>query len=341
TLDRATPMAAMETFLYLAEHGHFSVAAHLLDLSDVAPADQQSIGTERARMLSVILERKVVIPWSSLEDRPDGWLSGNSEDNDTGRERRSILIDRMERGGHLVPLRLNRIKAADTKEPVWVFSRQSVDNIPALYALYGPTDLELALPEWLRTPAFWGMFLWEVLFLPLVALAALIPGLAGLSRDLPTDDVRFRLATVTHARLGVPAFGVAPGEAELYVTLRTLLDDQMADLEAEARGMIAGAARGFGTEITVHEAFGHCVNAPEAVALLERAVEGLPRKDAAVPMRASEDFGLFGSVMPSAMFFLGAGEEAPALHNPDYDFPDDLIAIGASIFLRAIDTQGG
>ncbi|MDD9721399.1 mechanosensitive ion channel [Sulfitobacter sp. PR48] len=174
TLDRATPMAAMETFLYLAEHGHFSVAAHLLDLSDVAPADQQTIGTERARMLSVILERKVVIPWSSLEDRPDGWLSGNSEDNDTGRERRSILIDRMERGGHLVPLRLNRIKAADTKEPVWVFSRQSVDNIPALYALYGPTDLELALPEWLRTPAFWGMFLWEVLFLPLVALAALI-----------------------------------------------------------------------------------------------------------------------------------------------------------------------
>ncbi|WP_300531579.1 amidohydrolase [uncultured Mameliella sp.] len=171
---------------------------------------------------------------------------------------------------------------------------------------------------------------------PGVALAALIPGLAGLSRDLPTDDPGFRLATVTHARLGVPAFGVAPGEAELYVTLRTLLDDRMADLEAEARGVIAGAARGFGTEISVHEAFGHCVNAPEAVALLEHAVDGLPRKDAAVPMRASEDFGLFGSVMPSAMFFLGAGEGVPALHNPDYDFPDELIGIGAAIFLRAI-----
>lgn len=100
--------------------------------------------------------------------------------------------------------------------------------------------------------------------------------------------------------------------------------------------MIAGSARGFGTEITVHEAFGHCVNAPEAVALLEHAVEGLPRRNAAVPMRASEDFGLFGSVMPSAMFFLGAGEGVPALHNPDYDFPDELIGIGAAIFLRAI-----
>ena len=28
------------------------------------------------------------------------------------------------------------------------------------------------------------------------------------------------------------------------------------------------------------------------------------------------------------MFFLGAGEHHAALHNPDYDFPDDLIAIG-------------
>lgn len=174
SMDRATPMAAMETFLYLADHGHLSEAAHVLDLSDVAPGDQQSVGAERARMLAVILERKVVIPWSSTADRPDGWLSGTSENNDTGRVRRSILIDRLERSGHLVPLRLNRIKPGDTENPVWVFSRQSVDNIPALYALYGPTALEMTMPNWLRTPAFWGMYLWEVLFLPLVVLGAAI-----------------------------------------------------------------------------------------------------------------------------------------------------------------------
>ena len=32
--------------------------------------------------------------------------------------------------------------------------------------------------------------------------------------------------------------------------------------------------------------------------------------------------------------FLGAGMDTPALHNPDYDFPDDLIPLGARIFLR-------
>jgi metal-dependent amidase/aminoacylase/carboxypeptidase family protein len=36
------------------------------------------------------------------------------------------------------------------------------------------------------------------------------------------------------------------------------------------------------------------------------------------------------------MFFLGAGENRPDLHNPDYDFPDELIAVGASIFMRTL-----
>ncbi|QFT60179.1 Mechanosensitive channel MscK precursor [Sulfitobacter sp. THAF37] len=174
SMDRATPMAAMETFLHLTDQGHFSEAAHLLDLSDVAQADQQFVGAVRAEELAVILERKVVIPWSSLEDRPDGWISGSSDDNDTGRVRRSILIDRLERSGHPVPLRLNRIKVGEDAAPVWVFSRQTVDNIPALHELYGPTELEMAMPEWLRVPAFWGMFLWEVLFLPAFMLLALI-----------------------------------------------------------------------------------------------------------------------------------------------------------------------
>ena len=36
------------------------------------------------------------------------------------------------------------------------------------------------------------------------------------------------------------------------------------------------------------------------------------------------------------MFYLGAGEAAPALHVPDYDFPEALIAPGARVFERAI-----
>ncbi len=171
---------------------------------------------------------------------------------------------------------------------------------------------------------------------PGLALAALIAALSGLARALPVTDPDFRLVTVTHARLGVPAFGVAPGEAELYVTLRTRLDDTMAELEDAARAQVHALAGEFAPDITVHEAFGHCVNAPEAVAVLRAACAGLTPAEGALPMRASEDFGLFGAHMPAAMLFLGAGTNRPALHNPDYDFPDTLIGAGAGIFLRAI-----
>lgn len=52
-------------------------------------------------------------------------------------------------------------------------------------------------------------------------------------------------------------------------------------------------------------------------------------------MRASEDFGRFASpTTRAAMLFLGTGETHPALHNPDYDFPDDLTPIGTNIFNR-------
>ena len=53
-------------------------------------------------------------------------------------------------------------------------------------------------------------------------------------------------------------------------------------------------------------------------------------------MRASEDFGAFGWDAKAAMLCLGPGEDHPALHQPDYDFCDDLIPIGTHIFERIV-----
>jgi hypothetical protein len=37
------------------------------------------------------------------------------------------------------------------------------------------------------------------------------------------------------------------------------------------------------------------------------------------------------------MFGLGSGTDSPALHNPDYDFPDDIITTG--IYFHHISKQ--
>jgi metal-dependent amidase/aminoacylase/carboxypeptidase family protein len=60
------------------------------------------------------------------------------------------------------------------------------------------------------------------------------------------------------------------------------------------------------------------------------------------PMRWSEDFGQFTAIAKQgAMFALGAGENTPQLHNPDYDFNDHLIPIGKALFLDLIEQING
>jgi amidohydrolase len=172
---------------------------------------------------------------------------------------------------------------------------------------------------------------------PMAALARLMPALTALGHGT-TAERDFALVTITHAEMGARAFGIAPGEATLYATLRTLTDDRMAALANAAETLIrdTAAAEGLRLEITWHDIFAHCENDAQATAIIARALDalGLPHDGRGLPMRASEDFGRFGHRARAAMLFLGAGEDHAALHNPDYDFPDALIPRGAAILAR-------
>jgi amidohydrolase len=172
---------------------------------------------------------------------------------------------------------------------------------------------------------------------PMPAASQLMPALAKLGGGAFTED-DFGMVTVTHASMGEAVFGIAPGRAEVWATLRTRLDERMAGLCAAAEALVGQVAgeHGLAFAIDYHEIFVASINAPTAVEHLRTALdeERVAHSEDGLPMRASEDFGIFGRSAPSAMFFLGAGERHPALHNPDYDFPDDLIPIGTGIFMR-------
>ena len=172
---------------------------------------------------------------------------------------------------------------------------------------------------------------------PVAALPDMLAALQGLGTGGVLDD-DFRLSTITHVAVGEPTFGITPGDATIFVTLRASRDEIITALQATAEaGISALAARhGLTCRFEIHDDFAASLNDPEAVDIAcgAMAAIGVPFGEDGVPMRASEDFGAFGWDAKAAMLCLGPGEQHVALHQPEYDFCDDLIPVGARIFDR-------
>ena len=154
--------------------------------------------------------------------------------------------------------------------------------------------------------------------------------------DERDDD--FKLVTVTHMNMGEPSFGITPGLGVIYLTLRTADDAILAELVEMIEGKLSLLCDEdmLSFEIEFHDDFAASINHADAVAVAREAMDtiGVQHSEEHLPMRASEDFGVFGHSAKAAMLCLGPGPESPALHHPDYDFNDDLIPIGANIFER-------
>lgn len=144
------------------------------------------------------------------------------------------------------------------------------------------------------------------------------------------------LITLTHTTIGEESFGVSAGHAEVWLTLRSFeshdFDLLKLLLEKETRS-IASKYK-LEIEISYHESFEATENDSEAVNIVKSAAAkySLQYKSMRKPNPWSEDFGLFLKQAKGAMFGLGAGKKIPDLHNPDYDFPDEIINTGVQMF---------
>ncbi|RPF72252.1 mechanosensitive ion channel family protein [Aurantiacibacter spongiae] len=173
-LELDTPQALMESFLAAAEAHEWRRAATALDMSNLDPEEQSREAENLAAMMYEIVHRSIALDWAGLPDRPDAVDTiASDKDPMAGTERRHITLARLDLGRRSVPISIARVRPQGG-EPVWVFSRQSVGNLPELYARYGPTRFEQALPTWLRRQAFWTLAWWEVIAIPLVLLLAFV-----------------------------------------------------------------------------------------------------------------------------------------------------------------------
>lgn len=177
---------------------------------------------------------------------------------------------------------------------------------------------------------------------PAAAVAELV--LAMLAMNQPERGrPDFAVVTPIHLELGEVAYGVAAGHGVARFTIRTWDEREMERLVATAECTAERIAETHGLQHSIEwtEVFSSNRNDPAAVAAVERASRavGAPLSRANYPFRWGEDFGHFTQMIPGAMLGLGAGENTPALHNPDYDFPDALISIGSELFLAILEDR--
>lgn len=183
---------------------------------------------------------------------------------------------------------------------------------------------------------------------PALAVASLIQGFSA-APQLFTALHEAAKATVIHARLGERAFGTSPGYAAVMCTLRAYRDEVMETMKRRCVHLVESVAQAHELRSGIDwvEEFPATVNDDDCVELIEETACSLSIEtiEAEVPFPWSEDFGHFTRRFKGAMFGLGSGVDHPALHHPDYDFPDDIIPVGGKIFeelvRRALGSDSG
>ncbi len=157
------------------------------------------------------------------------------------------------------------------------------------------------------------------------------------------------LGTISYAELGSAEkganFGTTPGRGTVMGVLRAFRSTDLERVRATLAQLAAEFAGESGLEHTLswHEAFAATESEPGCVGAIEQAASraGLEVERLAEPFRWSEDFGYFTTDYTGAFFGLGSGAGQPQLHDDGYDYPDDLIVIGARLYREIIDAHLG
>jgi amidohydrolase len=170
---------------------------------------------------------------------------------------------------------------------------------------------------------------------PALAIAEILQESAKLSNN-DTNRNDFTLITPIHIEMGEIAYGISAGYAEIRLTIRTWNEETMEKLTADLTNCVDKSAENHQIPITYSwtQEFYANQNDDAAVSLIKEVATNLSFDifERKFPFKWGEDFGLFTQHFKGAMFGIGSGEESPSLHNPDYDFPDEILPNAIQLF---------
>jgi amidohydrolase len=178
---------------------------------------------------------------------------------------------------------------------------------------------------------------------PVVAAAQVITALQTIaSRNAnPVDAIVVSVCSMETSQLGT--FNVIPGHVLLVGTVRTFKQETRELAERRVREIATAISQALGTsaEVEYRRGYPATVNTEREALFAAKVGErvfGAPNVITdAEPTMGGEDFSFMLQARPGAYVFLGqgGGPSGCFLHNPGYDFNDEVIPLGAG-YLAAL-----
>jgi hippurate hydrolase len=178
---------------------------------------------------------------------------------------------------------------------------------------------------------------------PVVATAHIITALQTIaSRNAnPVDALVVSICSMQTSQVG--AYNVIPAHVELVGTVRTFSPEMRELAEKRIQEIATSVAQGLGAsaEVEYRRGYPATVNTEKEAVFAAQVGEKVFGKGNVVtdgePTMGGEDFSYMLQARPGAYVFLGQGgaQGGCFLHNPGYDFNDEVIPLGAG-YLAAL-----
>ena len=180
---------------------------------------------------------------------------------------------------------------------------------------------------------------------PVLLSAHIITALQSVaSRNIdPVDALVISVCSMQTSQVG--AFNITPDFVTLIGTVRSFRPETRDLAETRIKQIVAGIAGSLGgsAEVEYQRGYPATVNSAREAEFAARVGESIFGKENvvrdAVPTMGGEDFSYMLQARPGAYIWLGqgGGPSGCFLHNPGYDFNDDVIPLGAGYLASLVE----
>ncbi len=176
---------------------------------------------------------------------------------------------------------------------------------------------------------------------PIVAASSMVMALQTIvARNIAPTDIAVVTVGTFHAGT---AANVIPETARFEMSVRAFHEEVRTLLEARIRALLQAQAQSYGATVEIDYRRGYPVvvnSEAETLLAADVATELFGADKVILPfpqVTGSEDFAFYLQRRPGCFIRLGNGTDGAMLHNGQYDFNDQNLAIGAAFWTRLVE----